>query len=204
MVTFEINPKCKPTKAASKDKTRPTLYEALSIQRLNDPTGTARTCLVATDSWIAVAIPLEGTLLPKPTANQRANPISVSRLGIEALEKGKLGEFKVDVKTGDIEVGGIKYPEPDVGAYPNMAAIFNDHPAFYIKDRPSTESGFNGGPPQIAWNPGFAKRLGDAMGVGATGAESAVRLTIIDPRRPIIAEHMAGEAFGVMMPIRLP
>lgn len=208
MVEFTIPKKAKPTKAAGRDKARPTLYEALSIQRIEDPSGTPRTCMVATDSWIAVAIPLGGTLLPKPTGRRRNAPLTVSREGVEALEKLKASvsdkTFRVDLETGDLEVNGITYPSRDVGAYPNMVPLFADHPAFYIKDRSAVESGFNGGAPQIAWNPTLAKRLADAMGAGATGADAAIRLTITDPRKAIVAEQMAGEAFGLLMPIRLP
>lgn len=165
---LRFSKQCKPLGCVSKDASRTGIYHAQIVRR--DDTLE----LHATDSFMAVIIPLDGDT----SADNAEGP--VSRDALAAAQK--VGHLHPTAET--IDVDGVSYPrDHNSGQFPNLDAVW---PA---EDRTVVlEVGLN------------AKKL--AVLAAALG-DDEVKLTFESPLRPIGVTVNNSAARGILMPVRV-
>lgn len=179
--TITIPAKCKPSRAASTDKTRPVITHGFLIRHDKE------LWVCTTDSYIAVALQVRGG------ADEGFIPIDALRL----MEQGKEAEqidrttWKVLTRDGTatfdcgIQVGS--------GSPPDLAKLgLFDAPK---KAEEKAEETF-----PVGVNPTLIKKVSDAL-----GASNMCRFDFVAPLRPIhvTAPGYESERRALLMPIRL-
>lgn len=176
--TISIPAKCKPSRAASTDKTRPVITHGFLIRHDKE------LWLCTTDSYVAVAIQVRGD------ADEGFIPIDALRL----MEKGREAEqidrttWKVLTPDGTatfdcgIQVG--------TGRPPDLAKL-----GLFDAPEKTKEAVF-----PVGANPTLIKKVSDAL-----GASDSCRFDFVGPLRPIHVSPpgLGSERRALLMPIRL-
>jgi hypothetical protein len=183
--TISIPAGCKPSVCVSKER-RPTIANAY-LRRRDDGLW-----LLATDSYIAVALKVEGD------AQDGHVPVGALRL----MERGKHGEqlsataWRVRSDEDAVTTFDIAGKVAGDNPYPNL-----DKVGLWGGDLPGVESVKFNGRVTVGMNAGFMKRIADAFGSGDTGC----RFEMTGPLAAIRVAPLRTdiEAVAIQMPIRL-
>lgn len=183
--TINVPAKCKVSKVASTDKTRPILCHA----HITEHDGKMWLC--ATDSYRAVAVMVDGSGL-----REGFIPIGALRLIEQGRQCEQLGRYSWRVETPD---GSVTF---DVESTLKSSKDFPDLAKVGIFDKyEAGEWTFQKGKPiNVGFNPEFMASMSAAL-----GAKFGVRLEMVGPLKPTRVFALGNEArgIGLLMPIRL-
>lgn len=181
--TISIPARCKPSRALGTDVTRSVLTHAYLRRRQG------ALWLCATDSYIAVALKVEGD------AQEGYIPASA----LKQMERGKHGEQISEtawrIQTEPYATTTFDVTDQLAGSkgYPNFDDLHVWDDVTYV---------WNGDPVSVGINPDLMKRIGDSFG---TGDHIGCRFDVPGPLKPIRVTPLRSSIEGValQMPVRL-